>query len=41
MTLVFPRNVEEICDPVRYYSALGGNCIPTLRDNLSVPSSRV
>jgi hypothetical protein len=29
----------EICALLRYYVASGGNCLPTFRDNVSVPSS--
>jgi hypothetical protein len=31
----------EICSLLRYYAASSGNPIPTFRDNVSVPSSRV
>jgi hypothetical protein len=37
----FRRYVDELCDLLRYYVALCGNCLPTFRDNVSVPSSRV
>ena len=33
--------ISEICSLLGYYAALCGNCLPTLRDNVSVPSSRV
>jgi hypothetical protein len=31
----------EICALLGYYAASYGNCLPTFRDNVSVPSSRV
>jgi hypothetical protein len=31
----------EICCLLEYYSSLSGSSVPTFRDNLSVPSSRV
>jgi hypothetical protein len=31
----------EICALLGYYAASCGNCLPTFRDNVSVPSSRV
>jgi hypothetical protein len=31
----------EICALLGYYEAPCGNCLPTFRDNVSVPSSRV
>ena len=31
----------EICGLVGYYSAQGGNLLPTLQDSLSAPSSKV
>jgi hypothetical protein len=31
----------EICGLLGYYAASCGNCLPTFRDNVSVPSSRV
>jgi hypothetical protein len=37
----FRRDVVEICVLLGYYAALCGNCIPTFRDNVSVPPSRV
>ena len=35
------RGVDEICGLLGYYAASCGNCLPTFRDNVSVPSSRV
>jgi hypothetical protein len=32
---------HEICDLLGYYTASCGNYLPTFRDNVSVPSSRV
>jgi hypothetical protein len=37
----FRRDVDEICGLLGYYAASCGNCLPTFRDNVSVPSSRV
>jgi hypothetical protein len=37
----FRRDVDEICSLLGYYTASCDNCLPTFRDNLSVPSSRV
>ena len=37
----FRRKVSENCPVLGYYAASGGNFLPTFRDNLSVPSSRV
>jgi hypothetical protein len=37
----FRRDVDDICALLGYYAALSGNSLPTLRDNLAVPSSRV
>jgi hypothetical protein len=41
----FRPDVDEICALVGYflgyYEALSGNSVPTFRDNLTVPSSRV
>ena len=31
----------EVCTLLRYYAALSGNSMLTLRDNLSVPASRI
>jgi hypothetical protein len=38
---VFRRYVDEICAFLQYYAASSCNCLPTFRDNVSVPSSRV
>jgi hypothetical protein len=37
----FRREVDKNCSHLGYYAALSGNSIPTFRDKLSVPSSRV
>jgi hypothetical protein len=37
----FGRDVDEICVLLEYYAALSGSSVPTFRDNLSVPSSRI
>jgi hypothetical protein len=37
----FRRGAVEICGLLGYYAASGGNTLPTFRDNVSVPSSRV
>jgi hypothetical protein len=37
----FRHDADEICGLLGYYAALSGNCIPTCRVKLSVPSSRV
>jgi hypothetical protein len=37
----FRRDVDEICALLGYYSASCGKCLPTFRENVSVPSSRV
>ena len=37
----FRRDVDEICALMGYYAASSGNRLPTFRDNLSLPSSRV
>jgi hypothetical protein len=37
----FRHNVDEMCALLGYYAALCGSSVPTFRDNLSVPSSRV
>jgi hypothetical protein len=37
----FRRGADEICSLLGYYIALNGSSLPTFRDNLSVPSSRV
>jgi hypothetical protein len=43
MTLIsgFRRDVDEICGLLGNYTASCGNYLPTFRDNVSVPSSRV
>jgi hypothetical protein len=33
--------MKKNCTRLGYYAASCGNCLPTFRDNLSVPSSRV
>jgi len=38
---VFRRNVHENCALLDYCAASSGNSLPTFRDNLSVPTSRV
>jgi len=37
----FRREVGEICAYLEYYVPHGGKSLPTFRDNLTVPSSRV
>jgi hypothetical protein len=37
----FRCHVDDICALLGYYAALIGSSLPTFRDNLSVPSSRV
>jgi hypothetical protein len=37
----FRRDADEICDLLAYYAASSGNPLPTFRDSVSVPSSRV
>jgi hypothetical protein len=37
----FRHYVDEICALLGYYAALSGSSLPTFRDNLLVPSSRV
>ena len=37
----FSLDVGEICALLPYYAAFSGDSLPTFRDNLSVPSSRV
>jgi hypothetical protein len=37
----FRRDVDEICALLGCYAASSGNPLPTFRDNVSVPSSRV
>jgi hypothetical protein len=39
--LVFHRDIDESYAVLEYYAALGGSSVPTFRDNLSVPTSRV
>jgi hypothetical protein len=36
----FRRDVDEICGLLGYYAASCGNCLPTFRDNVSVPSQK-
>ena len=38
---VFRRQVEENCSRLGFYAASSGNFLPTFRDSLSFPSSRV
>jgi hypothetical protein len=37
----FRRDVDEICTLLGYYAASSGNPLPTFRENISVPSSKV
>jgi hypothetical protein len=37
----FRCEADERCDLLRYYAASSGNSLPTFRDNLSAPFSRV
>jgi hypothetical protein len=37
----FRRDVDEICGLLGNYTASCGNYLPTFRDNVSIPSSRV
>jgi hypothetical protein len=37
----FRRHIDKICPLRRYYAASCGNCVPTFRDNVSIPSSRI
>jgi hypothetical protein len=37
----FRRDVDEMCALLGCYAVLSGNPLPTFRDNVSVPSSRV
>jgi hypothetical protein len=37
----FRRDVDEICALLGYYAASTGNPLPTFRDNVLVPTSRV
>jgi hypothetical protein len=43
LTLIsgFRRDVDKICALLGHYAASCGNCVPTFRDNVSVPSSKV
>jgi hypothetical protein len=41
VTSGFPREIDENCALLGSYSASSGNFLPTFRDNLSVPPSRV
>ena len=41
VTSGFRRQVDEICALLGYYAAYSDNSLPTFRDNLSVPFSRV
>jgi hypothetical protein len=37
----FRRDVAEICALLGYYTALSDSFIPTFRENISMPSSRI
>jgi hypothetical protein len=37
----FRCDVEQICALLGYYTASSGSSVPTFRDNLSVPPSRI
>jgi hypothetical protein len=37
----FRRDADEICAVLGYYAASSGNRLPTFRDNVLVPSSKV
>jgi hypothetical protein len=37
----FRRDVDDICALLGYYAASSGSSVPTFRDNISVPPSRV
>jgi hypothetical protein len=37
----FRRDVDEICAILGYYAAQSGSSVPTFRDSVSVPPSRV
>jgi hypothetical protein len=37
----FRREVDENCSLLGYYAARSSNSLPTFRDNVSVPNSRV
>ena len=41
LILGFRNDVDEICALLRYYAASCGNCLPTFRNNVSIPSARV
>ena len=41
VTSGFRREVDENCALLGCYAASSGNSLPTFRDNMSVPSSRV
>jgi hypothetical protein len=41
VTSGFSREADENCALLGYYAACSGNSLPTLRDKLSVPSSKV
>jgi hypothetical protein len=41
LTSGFRRDVDDICVLLGLYAASCGNCLPTFRDNVSVPSLRV
>jgi len=41
VTSGFHREVDENCALLCHYAASSGNSLPTFRDNLSVPSSRL
>jgi hypothetical protein len=41
VTSDFHRDVDEICALLGHYAASNGNPLPTFRDNVSVPTSRV
>jgi hypothetical protein len=38
---VLRRDMDEMYAHLGYYAASSGNALPSFRDNLSVPSSRV
>jgi hypothetical protein len=41
VTSGFRRDADEICALLEYNTASSGNTLPTFRDNVAVPSSRV
>ena len=41
LDLRLPLDVDKICALLGYYAASIGNPLPTFRDNVSVPSSRI